>query len=159
MKLRNTVGKEFLNSVSHSFLLLNSKLEQFACLQDAARKINAVINGTPSVGDKSFSRIENAVTNALQYSQSVADAVTEFFLLHKSATDEISKIPNLDERLILEYRYLAFKSWSEISAIMHISLRYLYKLHGHALESLEKISADGDKSTQKGTKDILTDSI
>lgn len=159
MRLKNTGGKEFLNSVSRSFLLLNCKLEQLACLQDAARKINAVINGTPSVGDKSFSRIESAVTNALQYSQSVADAVTDFIQLHRMAADEISNLPNLDERLILEYRYLAFKSWSEISAIMHISLRYLYKIHGNALESLEKILADGDKRAQKGTKDTLTDSV
>lgn len=159
MKLKNSSGKEFLNSVSHSFLLLNSKIEQLACLQDTVSRLNAVINGTPSVSDKSFSRIESAVTNALQYSASVADAVSDFLVLHKSAVNDIAKIPNMDERLILEYRYLAFKSWSDISAIMHVSLRYLYKLHGHALDSFEKILAGGDKSAQKCTNDTLTDRL
>ena len=152
-------GKDFLISVPRSFLILNSKLEQFACLQDTVKKINAVIDGTPSVSNKDFSRIESAVTAALNYSTSVADAVGEFILLHKSAMREINKIQSFDEKLILEYRYLAFKSWAEIADLMHVSLRYIYKLHGHALESFEKIFSAGDKKAQKDTNDTLTDTL
>ena len=40
---------------------------------------------------------------------------------------------------ILERRYHSFKSWEEIAADLNVSVRWVHKIHGKALEDVEKI--------------------
>ena len=148
--LRGTkmTGKEFLNKVLESRRELDGKLEKFKHLQAMATRITGAISGTPTVSDKSFSRIESAVTNALKQSEDVTDEVTNFFNQYLKAEKLIAKVPAIDERLVLNYRYLCGDSWREIAKTMQVSLRHLYRVHGNALETFEKIFVNGDKCAQ-----------
>lgn len=152
-------GKEFLQRLSEASRTLESKVEQLKRIQALAHKITTVINGTPSVNSQSQSRIENAVVNVLQESDNVENCVKNFFALRQTAVACIEKIPNNDERIILEYRYLSNKSWKEISDIMNLSLRYTYSLHGNALISFEKFFNLEDKKAQKSTNSTLTNDL
>lgn len=131
-------GKEFLNSVLISWRTLECKLEHHQRLKNMATKITSTISGTPAVSDKSFSRVENAVASVLDNSDEVAEEVVEFFNRYQNAEKLISRVPALDERLILSYRYLSFNSWREIAQKMKVSLRHIHRLHGDALDILEK---------------------
>lgn len=148
-------GKEFLNSILESRRILDGKLEKFKHLQAMATKITGAISGTPTVSDKNFSRIESAVVNALQQSEDVTEEVTKFFELYQTAEKLIAKVPALDERLILNYRYLCGNSWQKIADKIQVSMRYVYKVHGRALETFEQIFSAGDKRAQKGTNNTL----
>lgn len=152
-------GKEFLQHVLEVSHTLESKLEQFEQLQSIAKKITTVISGTPSVSDKSQSKIENAVVRALQESADIENAVTDFFALRNKATAAIANMPDNDEKLILEYRYLAGKSWAEIAKLMGLTLRYTYSLHGNALKNFEKFFETEDKKAQKSTNSTLTNTV
>ena len=62
----------------------------------------------------------------------------------------LKQIHDPDCRLLLEMRYLAFKSWEEISEIMHLHIRSTYKMHGRALKAVEEIiNAPGFESVIK----------
>ena len=152
-------GKEFLQQVLQANKNLKSRLEQLIVIQTMAQKITTIISGTPSISDRSQSRIENAVVNVFQESEKIENAVTEFLDLRQRAVELIAKVANDDERIILEYRYLTDKSWAEISKVMGFKIRYIYRLHGRALLSFEKIFEAGDKSAQKCTKDTLTNDV
>ena len=148
-------GKEFLNKVLESRRELDGKLEKFKHLQAMATRITGAISGTPTVSDKSFSRIESAVTNALKQSEDVTDEVTNYFNQYLKAEKLIAKVPAIDERLVLNYRYLCGDSWREIAKTMQVSLRYVYQLHGNALLIFEKIFEVADKSAQICTNNTL----
>jgi len=137
-------GKEFLNSVLISWRELECKLEQHQRLKNMATKITSTISGTPAVSDKSFSRVENAVASVLDNSDEVAEEVVEFFNRYQNAEKLISRVPALEERLILSYRYLSFNSWREIAQRMKVSLRHIHRLHGDALDIFEKIFSTDD---------------
>ena len=132
-------GKEFLQQNFKNTKDLNSKLEQLLGLQ--AYKITTAISKTPTISQKNFSRVENAVADVLKISDEIGNDVIKFLEYRIEVAREIEKIKNLDERLILEYRYLLFKKWREISCSLNVSLRHIHNLHGRALQSFEKIFA------------------
>ena len=47
------------------------------------------------------------------------------------------------DQLILEMRYLTYKSWREIAEALELDDRYVYKLHGLALRAFEKFLLAG----------------
>lgn len=55
----------------------------------------------------------------------------------------ISNLENVDEQLVLRYRYIEcsyngkFLAWAVIAEKMHFELRQIYRVHGKALEHLK----------------------
>lgn len=132
-------GKEFLQQNFKNAKALNSKLEQLLGLQDTAYKITTAINKMPTISQKSFSRVESAVINVLQISDEIGNEIIKFLDYRAEVVKTIEQIKELDERLILEYRYLIFKDWREISKIINLSPRQVYNVHRQALKSFDKI--------------------
>ncbi len=128
--------KEFLQQVFIAYKEVDSKLEQIARLQSLATRTTTVIHGTPcGNGAALSSRVESAVISIQAQSEFLADEINHLLDVRQRVADEIAKVTNHDERLVLEYRYLAFRSWKEISYVMKIGLRYVYKLHENALKN------------------------
>lgn len=50
---------------------------------------------------------------------------------------QINLLEDINERLILRYRYLVCMPWDEIAARLHYSIRYVYKIHGRALQHFD----------------------
>lgn len=57
----------------------------------------------------------------------------------------IGKVSSPDEKLLLSLRYLEFENWEEISERMGYAERHTLRIHGNALESVEKILKDVTK--------------
>lgn len=47
----------------------------------------------------------------------------------------IDRLSNREERMVLRCRYLNDYSWEEISALMNVSERTVYRIHGTALQN------------------------
>ena len=47
----------------------------------------------------------------------------------------IDRMPDQEERMVLRYRYLNDCSWEEISALLNVSERTVYRIHGSALQN------------------------
>ena len=133
--------KEFLQQVFIAYKEVDSKLEQIARLQSLATRTTTVIHGTPSGnGTALSSRVESAVISIQAQSEFLADEINHLLDVRQRVADEIAKVTNHDERLVLEYRYLAFRSWKEISHVMKIGLRTVFRLHDRALENFAAVS-------------------
>ena len=48
----------------------------------------------------------------------------------------IKSVPDPDHRVLLELRYLCFRSWGEIAADMRYSKDNIFKLHAKALAAI-----------------------
>ena len=46
----------------------------------------------------------------------------------------IEQLPDQEERMVLRYRYLNDCSWEDISALLNVSERTVYRIHGSALQ-------------------------
>ena len=128
--------KEFLQQVFIAYKEVDSKLEQIARLQSLATRTTTVIRSTPCGNGRALtSRVENAVLSIQGQTEFLADEIKFMLDVRNQVAAEIAKVKNHDERIVLEYRYLAFYSWKEISHAMKIGLRYAYKLHNRALKN------------------------
>ena len=47
----------------------------------------------------------------------------------------IDQLSNQEERMVLRYRYLNDCSWEDISALLNVSERTVYRIHGSALQN------------------------
>ena len=45
------------------------------------------------------------------------------------------KVSNVDERLLLRYRYLDNHSWEEIGVLLNASVRTVHRIHSSALQN------------------------
>ncbi|MCM1439354.1 MAG: DUF1492 domain-containing protein [Roseburia sp.] len=50
----------------------------------------------------------------------------------------IDTLENVNERLVLRYRYLMFMSWKDIAAKMRYSRQWIFAKHSEALKNLER---------------------
>lgn len=131
--------KEFLQQVFIAYQEADSKLEQIARLQSLATRTTTVIHSTPcGSGTTLSSRVEQAILAVEGQSEKLADELKRFMKVRDEVADAIAKVPDDSERRILEYRYLAFLSWKEISHSMKITIRYAYMLHERALKNFSE---------------------
>lgn len=69
------------------------------------------------------------------------EIVDEMIWLEEKKNIIISQIESLrDERyrMLLHDRYISFMIWEQIADDMHLDIRYVYKLHGRALQEFQK---------------------
>ena len=132
-------GKEFLQQVFVAYKEIDSKIEQIARLQSLATRTTTVIKSIPcGKGTTLSSRVENAVLSIQGH--------TEYLLeVRREVSDAIAKVQNHDERIVLEYRYLCFYSWKQISHAMRMSLRTIFRLHDRALKNFSVLAVVGSE--------------
>lgn len=132
-------AREFLRQSLKIKCNLDCKLEQVQELKDLANRITPVFNGTPTVSNKCLSKLEAAIVNLQDQSETLGEEVVKYLAIRAQISDTIKVVVDDNERLILEYRYLTFKTWKKIAEAMNVSLRQIYKIHEQALNSFEKI--------------------
>lgn len=89
---------------------------------------------TSIVGDK----LLNLIAKVDEMQQEIMD---ELVNLEKKKSIIISQIESLDDeryRTILHDRYICFMKWEEIAVDMHRDIRYVYRLHGRALQEFQR---------------------
>ena len=62
--------------------------------------------------------------------------VDELVNLKQEVVGVINAINNPEQRMVLELRYLSFKTWDEIAEDMHYGIDNIFKLHKKALEAV-----------------------
>jgi len=58
--------------------------------------------------------------------------------LKSEIMDTIHALDNIDHRSVLELRYFSYWTWEQIAAELHYSVRWIYILHGQALQEIDK---------------------
>lgn len=132
-------ARDFLRQSLKVKCKLDCKLEQVQELKDLANRITPVFNGTPTVSNSCLSKLESAIVNLQDQSEVLGEDVVKYLKIRAEIADTIKAVVDENQRLILEYRYLNFRTWRKIATAMNVSLRQIYKIHEQALNSYEKI--------------------
>lgn len=128
-------AKEFLQQAYYAQQEVEFKLEEIARLECLATRTTATLKSTPSGSNAATSKIETAVAKMEDQRTRLAEEVTELLKITEEVADAINKVQNYAEKQILKYRYLRFYDWKQISILMKMSSRQLYRLHSQALEN------------------------
>ena len=134
-------AKEFLQQAYYSQKEAEMKLEQIERLKSLATRTTTSLKATPG-GKGEGSAIENAILKLDEQINKLGEEVTELLKISDEVSKAISQVRDFAERRILKYRYLCFFSWKQISVLMKMSERQIFRLHGKAIENFSAMSVD-----------------
>ena len=126
-------AKEFLEQVWYVDRAIDSKLEQVERLRNESTKATSLVSDMPRSSSPNLQRLEDTIIKIVDLEHEINRDIDRLIDLKKAARVSINAMAHPDERLILELRYLCYKTWPEIAEAISLSESHIHRLHGFAL--------------------------
>ena len=134
-------AKEYLSQAYRLDKRINSKLDQIASLSELATKCTSTLTGLTRNPNRGGSTVADAIGNVIDLQVEINNDIDRLVDLKRELTRTIKAVDDVDCQLLLEGRYLCYKSWEQIAVEMGFRLRHVYEVHSKALNKIEKILA------------------
>ena len=118
---------------------INSKIQQVAALNDLATKATSTLTGMPRNPNHATSSMEDVIAKIIDLQAEINNDIDTLVDLKRSLSKTIKAVDSPEYQTVLEKRYLCFQSWEQIAVEMGYDLRWLYRIHGKALEEVKAI--------------------
>ena len=130
-------AKEYLRRYKEINDSINCRLDEIAKLRELATRLSptAKFDRSGNVSDK----VGRSVAKIVDLETEIDREVDELVETRRDMMQMISRLDNADMQLILEMRYTAMFSWSQIAEKMHCKKTKIFELHGKALIFVEKL--------------------
>jgi DNA-directed RNA polymerase specialized sigma subunit len=115
---------------------INSKLEQVATLRQLVTKATSSIHAERVSRTRNRYPMENAIVKLIDLEHEINDDIDRLVDLKRDIVILINSVQQPEYHLLLELRYLSYKTWEEIAATMDYSYRQVHRLHGQALKEI-----------------------
>ncbi|MBR1737715.1 MAG: DUF1492 domain-containing protein [Firmicutes bacterium] len=132
-------AEEYLNQAYKIDKRINSELEQIASLRELATKATSTLSNVPPSGTRNVHKMEDVIAKIVDMESEINTEIDTLVDLKRDVRKRIKAVNNYEYRILLELRYLCFKSWKEISAEMGYGIRHIYRLRDEALEAMNDI--------------------
>ena len=133
-------AKEYLRQLSRKDARINALIERQQRYRELAQRRTAVYRDIPGGGKN------------LDLEREIARRIDEYVDLTREIDAGIDSVGDDRYRDVLRYRYINEWSWERIAQEMHFDVKWLYKMHGRALQ---EISMPGKRGDEKRPKDVL----
>ena len=130
-------SKEYLEQAFRLDQRINSKLEQVMSLRGLATKATATIHDMPGAATPNVHKMSDLVCKIVDLEEEINAEIDTLVDLKREIMAAIRLVEDPELRLILELRYLCFRSWKDIATDTRCSIRTVYRLHDQALENFE----------------------
>lgn len=140
-----TAAKEYLGQVYRIDERINAKLEQVMALRSLAAKATATLSDMPRPESPNHSRMEDIILKIIGLENEINADIDRLVDLKRKVGEAINALGHPEYQTLLELRYLCFKSWCEICVALGYGDRYVFKVHGRALEAFAKNFLSGSK--------------
>lgn len=132
-------AREYLSQAYRLDSRINSKIDQVSALNDLATKCTSNITGMPKAPRQGQSTMADAVAKLIDLRAEINRDIDRLVDLKGELMRTIKTVDDIDCQLLLEGRYLCYKSWEQIAVEMGLRVRRIYDIHNTALEKVEKI--------------------
>ena len=137
-------AKEYLNQAKTLDQRINVKLDRVSRLRAMTQKITVSLDGEQVSRTRNVTSLEDAIIRLMEEEESLNAAIDRLVDLKREVSGVLKQIDDTDCQLLLELRYLCYRSWEEIAEVMHMHIRTVYKVHGRALLKVEAILQNAD---------------
>ena len=132
--------KEYLSQAKFLDQRINSKIQQVAALNDLATKATSTLTGMPRNPNHATSTMEEAITKIIDLQAEINRDIDTLVDLKRDLSATIKAVGNTEYQTVLEKRYLCFQSWEQIAVELGYDLRWLYRIHGKALDEVRAVT-------------------
>lgn len=129
-------AKEYLSQAWHVDRMVNAKLERVHNLRDLATKTSSAFTDMPIGGARNIRRMEDTIVKLTDLEDELHNDINTLLDLKRDIVAVIGGVAEHDYRILLELRYLCYKSWREIAEDMRYSKDHIFTLHRKALEAV-----------------------
>lgn len=131
-------AKEFLRQAYRLNELINSDLEELESLRELSRSVSSPVLQEKVVGTKTNAApFEKHVIKIVDSAKQIQQEVEHMVKIKTAIRDSINQMKDVDEKLLLRYRYINFLNWEEICVNLNVSMRTVHRLHSSALQHLK----------------------
>ena len=127
--------KEYLNKMRMLDRLIDSKLEQIDRLRSLSERVTTTLSFSPK-GAGGANRTEYCIERIWQLEKEVTEDIDRLVDMKSGIRGAIDEVKNDKYKLLLECRYLCGDTWERIAEKMEIEVRWVYELHGRALQEI-----------------------
>lgn len=121
---------EFIKSNQEQLLEMQKTLVSIKGLDYTKDKSNTVISNNAS--------FEKAIDKIIDFEDKLYKHISDLVEIKTKIKRIIDSVENINERLVLQLRYLNFYEWNKICKEMHFSKRTIFRIHSTALASALK---------------------
>ena len=132
-------AKEYLKQIRYLDLTIQNKLEEIQHIKDQLSHITVVLGQENVGGSRRLNKIEDLTIKMISFEDEMSEAMNELINKKKEITTLIDTIDNKTLTRLLHLRYFCYLTWEEIAVNMHMSIRTVYRLHGKALQEIDKL--------------------
>ena len=129
-------AKEYLSQAYHLDKRIDSKIEQLKALNLLATKCTSTLSDMPKSQSISNSRLEDTVVKIVDLQEEINRDIDRLVDLKRDIVRAIKRVKKPEYQILLELRYLCFKTWEQIAVDMGYKVRHLYRLHEEALKNI-----------------------
>lgn len=132
-------GKDYLRKIARMELFIQSKKERLAVLKEMSSSISSPgFDDMPKSPNKGKSRLEETILKYIELENEIK--ADEENLEHEKliVLEAIGKIEEPEYQTVLISRYFKHQTWDEIANSLFYTKRWIYSIHGRALEKLDE---------------------
>lgn len=129
-------AKEYLSQAYRLDKRIDSKIEQLKSLNLLATKCTSTLSDMPKSQSAGNSRLEDTLVKIVDLQEEINKDIDSLVDLKRDIVRTIKSVQNPEYQIILELRYLCFKTWEEIAVQMNCSIDNVFKIRKNALKSV-----------------------
>ena len=130
-------ARQYLGQAYRLDQRINSKLTQLALLRGNAMNLTANLKEISIQTSHDNSKMKNTILKIIDQERELDEEIDRLVDLKAEIKKVIDGMENIEYRLILELRYLCFRSWEEIAVDMDYSIDDVFRIHRKALEMVK----------------------
>ncbi len=139
-------AKEFLSRAWHTEQQVQSKLEQIEALKSLACRVTSCIGREPVAHTRNMTSMQDAIIRVMEAEEELNGRIDELVGIKMEVMQMIDRVQDATLRLILEKRYLSFRTWEQIAMDMGFTVRWTMIRHEEALAAVQELMENGDTS-------------
>lgn len=126
-------AKEYLSQAYRIDQRINNKMEQITSLRDLLFKTHITMSDMPGNPNRDSSRVEKYLVKIYDLERELDNEIDRLVSLKTEIKHAIDAVGDTDCKVLLEERYMFFRSWEEIACRMGYTVRNVHRLHSKAL--------------------------
>ena len=132
-------AKEFFQRNYYLEQRVNSRLRRLSDLRQLAGQVTSSLGREPVSGSADVHKLDGTIAKIVDMECEINEEIDRLVDAKREAMAVIRQVKHPDQQLVLELRYLDFKSWPSIAEEMGLSTRWVQTLHERALATVENI--------------------
>ena len=128
--------KEYLNQAYWLDRRIDNKLEQLSALKEMATKTTSIMNDDVVSHSRNLHSLQDVISKIIDMQAEINNDIDHLVNLKQEIMQVIKEVQNPEHQILLEQRYLCFKSWESVAEELGYNVRHVYRLHDEAVEQI-----------------------